>query len=409
MERVIFHADMDAFFAAVDQQYNPALRGKPIVICGNAKKRTVVAACSYEAKAFGIKNGMSVYEAKALCPQVLLVGGNPEKYVDISQRIFNLLAEFTPQMEIFSIDEAFLDMTGTYTFFGPEPEEVAQQIKQRIRQGWGLTCSIGIGPNKLMAKLASGLQKPDGLVRIRQSKIPALMERLPVQELCGIGEKLKGYLSELGIVTCVQLGRAPEDLLVQRFGVIGRLLKRMGQGLDDSPVLAYHTPSVVKSMGHAYTLPRDTWDEEEIRSTLLRLSEQVARRLRVDGTQGRTVHLTVRFADFTTLSHQRTAAYPTDAGWMIYRMAVGLLEEYCRPLPQKVRLLGVGVSNLIQGTRQMSLLEDEQRWSLLDRCMDRVSDRFGEFTVVRAGALEPLVQKSHGFLVKHHRQNLILR
>ena len=209
MERVIFHVDMNAFFAAVEQQYNPALRGKPIVICGNAKKRTVVAACSYEAKAFGIKNAMSVHEARALCPQVLLVGGNPEKYVDISRRIFNLLAEFSPQMEIFSIDEAFLDMTGTYPFFGKEPEDVARQIKERIRQGWGLTCSVGIGPNKLLAKLASNLQKPDGLVRIRQSEVPARMERLPIQELCGIGEKLKICLNELGIVTCGQLGRAP--------------------------------------------------------------------------------------------------------------------------------------------------------------------------------------------------------
>lgn len=401
--RVVFHVDMNAFFASVEQRYNPALRGKPIVVCGNAKKRTVVAACSYEAKAYGIQNGMSVYEAQTLCPRVLRVGGNPEKYADISQGIFAMLAEFTPQMEIFSIDEAFLEMTGTYLFFGKEPEDAAQRMKERIRQGWGLTCSVGIGPNRLIAKLASGLKKPDGLVRVRLEEMPALLEHLPVEELCGVGPHLKRYLNELGILTCGQLGRAPEEALVERFGVIGRALKRMGQGLDEAPVDPLGASSPAKSMGHAYTLPRDTWDEGEIRGTLLRLSEQVARRLRVDGCQGRTVHLTVRYADFSGMSHQRTLACPTDAGWMIYRTAMDLLEKYSAPLPKRVRLLGVSMGGLLYGQRQMSFLEEERRLTLLDRCVDRVSDRFGEFTVVRAGALEPLVPKSHGFLVKPHR------
>lgn len=399
-ERIVFHVDMNAFFASVEQRYNPALRGKPIVVCGNAKKRTVVAACSYEAKAYGVQNGMSVFEAQALCPKVLLVGGNPEKYVDISQRIFQVLAQFSPQMEIFSIDEAFLEMTGTYPFFGPEPEQAARRMKERIRAGWGLTCSIGIGPNRLIAKLASGLKKTDGLVHVRQEGVPALLEHLPVEELCGVGPHLKRYLNELGVLTCGQLGRAPEQVLVERFGVIGRALKRMGQGLDETPVRPSDAASPAQSMGHAYTLPRDTWDEGEIRGTLLRLSEQVTRRLRLDGYQGRTVHLAVRYADFSGASHQRTLAYPTDAGWVVYRTASDLLERYSAPLPHRVRLLGVSVGGLLRGQRQMSFLEEERRLALLDRCVDRVSDRFGEFTVVRAGALTPLVPKSHGFLVK---------
>ncbi len=404
-EWVVFHVDMNAFFASVEQQFNPALRGRPIVVCGNAKKRTVVAACSYEAKAYGIKNGMSVFEAQALCPHVLPVGGNPEKYVDISRRIFAVLARFSPEMEIFSIDEAFLEMTGTHRFFGAQPEDAARRMKERIRQGWGLTCSVGIGPNRLIAKLASGLKKPDGLVRVRLAQVPALLEDLPVEELCGVGPNLKQYLNELGILTCGQLGRAPEEALVERFGVIGRALKRMGQGLDDSPVGPAGAASPAKSMGHAYTLPRDTWDGGEIRGTLLRLAEQVARRLRIAGGQGRTVHLAVRYGDFSGFSHQRTLAYPTDAGWLIYRTALGLLEQHATPLPQRVRLLGVSVGGLLHGARQMSFLEEERRLALLDRCMDRVSDRFGEFTVVRAGALAPLVPKSHGFLGKIRGHN----
>lgn len=409
-ERVVFHVDMDAFFASVEQRYNPALRGRPIVVCGNAKTRSVVAACSYEAKAFGVKNGMSAHEARALCPQVLLVGGNPEKYVDISQRIFACLSELSPETEIFSIDEAFLEMTGTWPFFGPEPEEAARLIKRRVREQEGLTCSVGVGPNKLIAKLASGLRKPDGLVRVRAAEVPALLERLPVEELCGIGERMKRHLGEWGIVTCGEMGRAPEELLARRFGVVGRALKRMGQGLDDSPVLSLHAEEPVKSMGHCYTLPRNTWDDGEVRGTLLRLSEQVARRLRQGGYQGRTVGLTLRYADFTTISHQRTSPTATDAGFEIYHRAMGLLGQYGEAIRQPVRLVGVGVSGLIHGEREMGLLEEEERLAQLDRCVDRVCDRFGEFTVLRAGALTPLARKSHGFIKPlGERQGWILR
>ena len=399
-ERVIFHVDMNAFFASVEQRYNPALRGRPIVVCGNPKKRTVVAACSYEAKAYGIKNGMSVVEARQLCPHVILVGGNPEKYVDIARHIFAILAEVTPEIEVFSIDEAFLDVTHASAAVRSTPEDVARRLKQRIRQQYGLTCSAGIGPNKLIAKVASNLQKPDGLVRIRQAEVPALMARLPIEDLCGVGEKLKAYLNDLGIITCADLGRAPEGLLTARFGIIGRSLKRMGQGIDHSPVMSVGAEALVKSMGHAYTLPRDTSDEGEIQGTLLRLAEQVARRLRADRYQGRTIGLTIRYTDFTTILHHRTIPYPTDTGLIIYRVAMGLFHEYCEPLAHRVRLVGVGVSNLTRGQRQLSFLDEERRLERLDRCLDRVCDRFGEFTLVRASALAPLTPKSHGFLIK---------
>lgn len=384
MDRLIFHLDMNAFFASVEQRFNPALRGKPIVVCGNPKKRTVVAACSYEAKRYGIQNGMAVFEAQRLCPKVALVGGRPDKYVDISQRIFALLATFTPQMEIFSIDEAFLDMTSTYRLFGATPEATAQLMKQRIKQAHSLTCSVGIGPNKLIAKMASDLKKPDGLVRVRPEEVPALMERLPIEDLCGVGPRLKAQLNDLGVITCADLGRASAPMLTRRFGLLGAHLQRMGQGRDESPVALLNRESLVKSMGHCYTLPRDTASLEEIYGTLLRLAEQVARRLRRDGYQGRTVGLTIRYADFSSLSHDRTLADPTDHGPRLYQAAQGLFIQHCDPLPQRVRLVGIRASCLIRHERQASFLPQERRQERLDQCLDQLAERFGEFTLARA-------------------------
>lgn len=399
-ERVIFHVDMNAFFAAVEQRFNPTLRGKPIIICGKPNTRSVVAACSYEAKAFGIKNGMSTLEARQLCAHVIPVAGNPEKYVDVSQRIFEIYRSFTPQMEVFSIDEAFLEMTATYRRVGNEPQAAARAIKRRIRDAYGLTCSVGIGPNKLIAKVASNLQKPDGLVWVRADEVPALMARLPIEALCGIGAKLKGYLNDYGIITCADLGRAPAAVLNRRFGMVGRALTRMGQGIDESPVVPSSASASRKSMGHCYTLPRDTADERVIFGTLLRLCEQLARRLRVDGSQSRTVSLTIRYADFSGCHHARTMAQPTDSGVCLYEVARGLYREWCDPLSQRVRLVGIGASQLIRRQRQMSFLHDEVQRERIDRCLDRLADRFGEFTVVRASAAHPLVPRSHGFL--HH-------
>lgn len=400
-ERIIFHVDMNAFFAAIEQRMHPVLRGQPIAVCGNPKSRTVVAACSYEAKACGITNGMSIMEARGLCPQLITVGGDPHKYMDVARRIFAILADFTTQLEIFSIDEAFLDMTHTFHHFGDSPEAAARTIKARIRaECFGLTCSVGIGPNKLIAKLESDLHKPDGLVRILEAHVPALLEQLPVSSLCGVGPRLQVVLNDLGIVTCADLGRAPGRLLVARFGVIGRCLKRMGQGRDESPVLAQGAESLVKSMGHAYTLPRDTPSRDEMFGTLLRLCEQVGRRLRADGYQGRTIGLTIRYRDFSTIVRHRTTCFPTDSGPVIFGLAMQLFEEHCEPLAQRVRLVGVAVSELIHRQRQLSFLEADQALERLDRCLDQINDRFGECTVVRASAVTPLIATSHGFLIK---------
>ena len=286
-------------------------------------------------------------------------------------------------MEVFSIDEAFLDVTGTWAFFAETPEALARLIKHRIKDTHGLTCSVGIAPNKLLAKLASNLQKPDGLVRLVDADLPALMEGLPVEELCGVGEQLKAHLNNMGIITCGELGRVPETALVRRFGIIGRTLKRMGQGIDESPVAACNVESDAKSMGHAYTLPRDTEDEGEILETLLRLSEQVGRRLRVDGYAGRTITLTVRYKDFSTRTHAHTIRFPIDSGVQIYRVARHVFKAFCQPLPQRVRLLGVSVSNLNRHQRQLSFLEEDTRLERLDRCLDQLA---GPFVLLQASS-----------------------
>jgi len=302
MDRLILHLDMNAFFASVEQRANPYLRGKPILVGGSRAARTVVATASYEARQYGVETGMPMKQALRLCPHAIVVQGTPIKYIDTSERIFRMFLDYTPLVEIFSIDEAFLDVTSTVHFFGGTLP-IAHQIKARIRNRFGLTCSIGIGPNKLIAKLASGMQKPDGLVEVTADRVPQILEDLPVDELCGIGDRLKEHLALMGIATCGELGRMTEEMLVERFGIIGSLLHRMGRGLDNSPVLLQEEITPAKSMSHCHTLEEDLYDLDRLKALLLFLSEKVASRLREDRACARTVHLTIRLPNFETHTH----------------------------------------------------------------------------------------------------------
>ncbi len=260
-DREILHIDMDAFFASVEQRTFPFLRNKPIAVCGSPAGRSVVASASYEAKARGVKSGMNLSAAKKCCPDLLLVQCNPAKYNDTAERIISILIQFTDLVEVFSIDEAFLDVTYTLHLFGSS-EAIARQIKEAIYQELGLTCSIGIAPNKLLAKYASDHCKPNGLLRINSADIPKLLEHLPVTKLCGIGERLALRLRQLGITTCGDLAKCPTAILVQHFGQNGIKLKNMGLGYDPSPVrsVANGFKSTAKSVGHSRTLDSDTND-----------------------------------------------------------------------------------------------------------------------------------------------------
>ncbi|MRR58048.1 MAG: DNA polymerase IV [Deltaproteobacteria bacterium] len=376
--RTILHVDMNAFFASVEQAVNPALRGKPIAVVGSAK-RTVITTSSYEARACGVKTGMAIWEAKRCCPELILVVGNNRRYTHTSAGIVGMMLDYTPLVEVFSIDEAFMDLTGSLKLFG-SAENIAYQLKSRIRHRFGITCSIGIAPNKLLAKLASEMKKPDGLTVIRPEAVAGILETVPIKELCGIGRQTERRLRLLGITTCGELGRFPVELLTRQFGIVGHSLHRMGKGLDDSPVVPAEETEPVKSVGHSMTLERDIDQRADILKYLLQLSEMVGRRARRYGVSGKTVSLYVRYADFySSFGKQKTLPDYVSLSDDIYQAAVGILDSVT--LEQPVRLLGVKLSGLRSRAEQLSLFTDQTGKTAATRAMDQVNDRYGEFSV----------------------------
>lgn len=368
------HLDMDAYFASIEQKANPLLRNKPIIVTGTG--RTVITTSSYEARKFGIKTGMTIPEARQLCPQVIIVIGNHQKYIDTTLRINNLLNEFTDRVEAFSIDEFFLDITGIKA----PAATLANRIKERIKQEVGITCSIGIGPNKLLAKLGSDMDKPNGLVIIKPAEVPGLMAKLPVAKLCGIGDRLAEHLSRLNIHTCGDLGKTPESLLKRHFGVNGPRLRNMGLGLDDSPVRFAWETEPAKSVGHSYTLPRDTAKRDIVNAYLLMLSEAVSVRMRKAGLVGRTVHLVLRYSDFQTMGKQNTPGNVLKLGSEIYQAANRILELWY-PFKKPVRLVGVSVSNMSADPGQARVFETDKRQEKLAETVMKINDKYGSATV----------------------------
>jgi DNA polymerase-4 len=383
--RVIMHVDMNAFFASVEQQADPQLRGKPIAVIGRAK-RTVITTSSYEARAFGVKTGMTVWEARQKCPAIIFVVGDNRKYTDTSSRIVRLMQQFTPLVEVFSIDEAFLDVSGCLTLFG-SAERIALLLKAQIRHHFGITCSIGIAPNKLLAKLASDMQKPDGLTVIGPEDVTRVLERVPAKDLCGVGGKTARQLALYGIGTCGELGRFPVDILRRRFGVVGERLSLMGRGVDDSPVIPAEEADEVKSVSHSMTLERDIDSRLEILKFLLQLSEMVGRRARRYRVWGKTVTLSIRYADFDTWTgRQETLRHHINQSEDIYNTVVAILDSLV--LLQPVRLLGVRLSNLGYEGDQLPLFPDERKKARLVDAMDEVNDRYGDFSVTFGSLLD---------------------
>lgn len=382
------HIDMNAFFASVEQQINPALRGKPIAVIGS-HERTVVTTASYEARPYGVKTGMTKYEAKRLCPHIILVAGDTGRYTDTCRRLVEIYRQYTPIVEVYSIDEAFLDITGSIPLFG-DAEGIAQKIKTDIRKTLGrLTCSIGIAPNKLLAKLGSDMKKPDGLVIMRQEDVDALLERLPVQELCGIGPQIARRLFAMGIKTCGELGRASIHLLGGQFGVIGERLKLMAQGIDDNPVIPLEQEPDARSVGHSMTLDRDVSDMETLERHILHLSEMVGRRLRCGGYAGRTVAITLRYPDFDTFTRRSTIGMHTNNSIDIYVVAKDILNTM--RLQQPVRLVGVSVCNLTKNVVQVPLFRADRNKQRIACVMDEINDRYGDFCITWG----TLIQRYH--------------
>jgi DNA polymerase-4 len=410
---------MNAYFASVEQASNPFFRGKPIAVGGGAGgKRTVVAACSYEAKARGVKNAMPSWEAQKICPDLIMVAGDMTKYIYTSSEIMKMLRDYTPLVEVFSIDEAFMDVTGTKERFGGAVR-IAKEIKKRIRERFRLTGSIGISYNKLMAKLAGELKKPDGLTIIRPEDVPDKLENLPVSKLCGIGRKIEQYLADIGIKTFGDINRYPSEKQVKRFGAAcGEQLYLMGQGKDKSEVLAHHIEEEARSMGHSYTLPKFTKDIDEVKSYLLRLAEQVGRRLRRDNYRGNVIHVSLGFAYPPKLEERRWGDYKfwgkqkkiedyIDDGFEIYKVAERIMNDgrgTCLAGRQAMeeergfRFVGVSLSNLVHNLDQVSIFELEERKKMILRSVDEINDRYGEFTVERASIMNTVLQKKSGMV-----------
>jgi DNA polymerase-4 len=384
MESVILCVDMDAFFASVEQRDNPALRGKPIAVTG-AGERTVITTSSYEARRFGVKTGMTVYEARRLCPRIILVTGDNKKYAQICSQLEEICVRFSPDIEIYSIDEVFLDVTGSHHLF-EGPEKCARAIKEMVKSEVGITCTVGIAPNVLIAKLASDLAKPDGLRWIGEDEVASVLESLPVKKLWGIGSHTEERLRSMGIRTCGELGRASATLLTRKFGVVGERLKAMGAGTLERPLEVAATEP--KSIGHSITLPKDIWKREELTNCLLRLAERVGRRARRYGYRGRKVTITVRYSDFKTFTRQTTLPSQTNDTGEIYRCAVTVLDGI--RLKSSVRLLGVSLSSLGKEEGQLSLFDEpgRQKKAAVAKAVDAVNDKFGEHTITFASTMD---------------------
>lgn len=381
MERMILHVDMDAFFASVEELSSPPLRGKPVMVCGNPNGRSVVAAASYPAREFGVSSGMPVTTAKALCPNGIFIPGDPQKYIFTSLRVRKLCEKFTPVVEPFSIDEFFLDITDTAERYGGA-FDLADKLKERIRKATGLKCTVGIGPNKVLAKTASSLNKPDGIGVLGKEDIAEKLHTLPLEKLFGIGEKTKGKLNLLGMETIGDLARTPPETLDKIFGVVGEMLCRAARGEDDSPVIDEENQPKAKSIGNEYTLAEDTGQRKKLERTLMGLSAKVGRRLRKAGFRARTITVKVRFGNFDTITRAATSGQGVRLDQEISDQARKILHGV--KLNQPVRLLGVSASNLTTTCeKQMELfgISCPLKLEKVTEAIDGLRDKFGEYAI----------------------------
>jgi nucleotidyltransferase/DNA polymerase involved in DNA repair len=380
--RCVLHLDMDAFYAAVEQRDRPELLGKPVVVGADprgGRGRGVVSTASYEARRFGVHSALPISRAFELCPLAVFLPVDMEKYEAVSQEVMGLLREVTDRVEPLSIDEAFLDVTGSRLLFG-DGETIARRLKAAIREKTRLTASVGVATNKLVAKIASEMRKPDGLVVVPPGGEAGFLAPLPVRRLWGVGPKLEEKLLLAGIHRIGDLAALAEGRLLGRVGVHGLELRRLALGQDDREVPRHSAGA--KSIGHEHTFDEDTRDIERLRRTLLDLSDSVGRRLRRAGATARRVTLKYRDESFRTATRAETLAEPTDSGDALFCVAWRLFEGVHGGLP--VRLVGVSASSLDRGP-QLDLFPQETR--PVDRVRDAIADRFGKEAVTRASLL----------------------
>jgi DNA polymerase-4 len=383
--RAILHVDMDAFYASVEMLDRPELRGKPLIV-GGTGGRGVVAAASYEVRRYGVRSAMPLREALRLCPHALCVAPRMSRYAAVSAQVFGIFGEFTPLVEGLSLDEAFLDVTASQRLLGA-PEHIGAEIRKRIRERVGLTASVGVAPNKLLAKIASDLNKPDGLCRIGADNLRAVLDPLPIGRLFSVGRKTLPRVLAAGIRTFGDLRTADDAAIWRIFGRDGRAMRDLAAGLDDRPVVAHRAE---KSISSEHTFAVDLADRRRLGAELLRLTDRTASRLRAAGLAAGKVVIKVRRADFATFTRQRAFQPATQDTTSLGRTAQVLFEEWLVSHPgAEVRLLGVGAGDL-QRPPQAGLFEAAPaRDAKLDTAVDDIRRRFGGGLLTRASLLDP--------------------
>jgi DNA polymerase IV len=382
--RHIIHLDMDAFYPSVEILDNPALKGKPVIV-GGSRKRGVVSSASYEARKYGVHSAQPMATAMRLCPTGIFLGVRMKRYKDISEQIFRIFCRFTPLVEPLSIDEAFLDVTGSVRLFG-EPENIAKIIKDAVRDETGLTVSAGVAPSKFVAKIASDMEKPDGLTVVKADRVREFLDPVPINRMWGVGKVTMEALSRLGICTFHDLSLMPPEVLEQRFGTNGLKMHKLSMGMDDRDVITEHD---VKSIGHEDTFSQDIMDLSAAKKELLSQANRVARRMRHEEVKGKTITLKVKYNDFSRITRSITLSEASDDALMIYSKVCELLGR--TSIGKKpVRLLGISVSNFtIEGSDQLSLFKGDdgfKKEQQLHNAMDSIYERFGD-KGLQSGAL----------------------
>ena len=383
--RNILHVDMDAFYASVEQRDDPSLRGKPLVV-GGGSNRGVVAAASYESRQFGIRSAMPMREAMRRCPQLISVRPRMAHYQAVSKKVFEIFRSFTPLVEGLSLDEAFLDVSDSLAIFGTDIK-IAASIKQKILQETELTASVGVAPNKLVAKIASDLDKPDGLVVVTEEKLRSILDPLPAQVIPGIGRETLARLTRQRIVTICDLRHAPDRILIPIFGRFAGRTRERASGIDHRPVVACRGD---KSISAEETFDQDLTRIEDMQRELLRLTEKTTQRLRAKHLTAGTLQVKIRQSDFTTFTRQRTLRPPSDSVGTLYEVARELLADWLGEHPDsQVRLLGVGGSALGKAD-QLDLFpaQADTGASSVDQAVDDIRKRFGDLSVSRARSLK---------------------
>jgi DNA polymerase-4 len=378
----ILHVDMDAFYASVEQRDRPELRGKPVIVGGSVESRGVVCAASYEARKFGVHSAMPAVTARRLCPQGIFLPVRMRHYADIARQIREIMLSFTPLVEPLSLDEAYLDVHGCEHLFGPA-HEIARKIKERIRSELDLIASVGVAPNKYLAKLASDSSKPDGLMVIDGERVTEFLSPLAVGRIWGIGKKGEQRLHALGIRTIGQLAAMPVQTLIQHFGESGQYMWDLAHGRDDRPVVADRE---AKSVSTETTFAHDIADRDILRGWLLELVEQLGQRIRQIGVRARTVEIKLRSSDFRTHTRSLTLPSPTDVTDSLWKAAVELFEKRIARSLLPARLLGVGASGLVrEGEVQRELFEEPAtaKKRSLDKAMDALRAQFGSDIISR--------------------------